>query len=186
MSGLAASQNAGGAAPPATVKVWDPFVRLFHWSLVALVLVALLTGDEQGAIHVAAGYAIAALVAARLLWGLVGSRYARFSNFLKSPGETLRYGAQALAAKSPRYLGHNPLGAAMIVALLTMLAVVCGGGYLLTTDAYWGDETFKALHEAAAYLLLAMVGLHVAGVLWTSLEHRENLVRAMITGRKAA
>ena len=186
MGGAAASQNAGGSAPPATVKVWDPFVRLFHWCLVALVVIAFLTGDEAVLIHVAVGYAIVGLVVARILWGFIGPRHARFTDFVKSPAETLRYGAQTLVGKSPRYLGHNPLGGAMIVALLTMLLIVCGGGYLLSTDAYWGDETLKDLHEASAYLILAMVGLHLAGVIWAAFAHRENLVKAMFTGRKPA
>jgi cytochrome b len=130
MGGAAASQNAGGSTPPATVKVWDPFVRIFHWSLAALVLIAFVTGDEAVLIHVAAGYAIVGLVAARILWGFIGPRHARFSDFVKSPTETLRYGAQAILARSPRYLGHNPLGGAMIVALLAMLLIICGGGYV--------------------------------------------------------
>ena len=92
----ASSANAGGSAPPATVKVWDPFVRIFHWSLAALVLIAFLTGDEAVLIHVAVGYAIVGLVAARIVWGFIGPPHARFSDFVKSPTETLRYGAQAL------------------------------------------------------------------------------------------
>jgi cytochrome b len=186
MGGAAATQNAGGSAPPATVKVWDPFVRLFHWCLVALVVIAFLTSDEAVLIHVAVGYAIVGLVAARILWGFIGTRRARFTDFVKSPAETLRYGAQTLLGKSPRYLGHNPLGGAMIVALLAMLLTICGGGYLLSTDAYWGDETLKDLHEATAYLLLVMVVLHLSGVVWAAFAHRENLVKAMFTGRKPA
>jgi cytochrome b len=186
MGGVAATQNAGGSAPPATVKVWDPFVRLFHWCLAALVLIAFLTGDEAVLIHVAVGYAIVGLVVARILWGFIGPRHARFRSFVKSPAETLRYGAQMLVGKSPRYLGHNPLGGAMVVALLTMLLIVCAGGYLLSTEAYWGDETLKDLHEATAYLVLAMVGLHLAGVIWAAFAHHENLVKAMFTGRKPA
>ena len=183
MSDLVVSK-AGDA--PASVKVWDPFVRLFHWSLVALVAAAFLTGDEAEKAHIAIGYAIVGLVAARVVWGFVGPEHARFSDFVKSPAAILRYLSQALQGRAPRHLGHNPLGGAMMIALIAMLAVVCGGGYLLTTDAFWGAEEFKEVHEATAYLLLAMVGLHVLGAVWTGVQHRENLVRAMITGRKAA
>ncbi len=186
MSALAFSHEGRGPAPPATAKVWDPFVRVFHWSLAALTLVAFLTGDEAEKVHIAVGYAILALIAARIVWGFVGPAHARFANFVKSPAETLRYAQEALRGTAPRYLGHNPLGGAMAVALLAMLLLVCGLGYLLTTDAYWGAEEIKEIHEAAAYLLLGMVGLHLLGVVWTSLSHRENLVKAMITGRKPA
>jgi cytochrome b len=185
MSDLAAPRE-GGAAPPPTVKVWDGFVRLFHWSLAALVLAAFLTGEESEKTHVAIGYAIAGLVAARILWGFVGPPPARFANFVKSPAESLTYFFNALSGKAPRYLGHNPLGGMMVLGLLAALAVVCGGGYLLTTDAYWGAEELKELHEATAYGLLGLVGLHVIGVVWTGVSHRENLVEAMITGRKSA
>jgi cytochrome b len=184
MSGLAVSQRAGGQAPPATVKVWDPFVRLFHWTLAGLVLVAFLTGDEAEKVHIAVGYAILGLISARIVWGFVGPRHARFTDFVKSPAEILRYARQELRGRAPRRLGHNPLGGAMVVGLLTTLSAVSILGYLLTTDAYWGVEQVKEIHEAAAYLLLGMAGLHVLGVVWTSASHRENLVKAMITGRK--
>ena len=185
MSGVVLSREAD-ARPAATVKVWDPFVRVFHWSLAGLVLATFLTGDEAQKLHVVLGYAIVALVAARVVWGFVGPKRARFADFVKPPAAILRYAGQALRGEAPRHLGHNPLGGAMAAALLAMLLVVCGLGYLLTTDAFWGLESFKEIHEAAAYLLLGMVGLHIAGVLWTSLAHRENLVQAMITGRKRA
>jgi cytochrome b len=161
-------------------------VRLFHWSLVALVVAAFLTGDEAENAHIAIGYGILGLVAGRVVWGFIGPERARFSDFVKPPAEILRYFRDALQARAPRHLGHNPLGGAMVIALIAMLAVVCGGGYLLTTDRYWGAEAFKEFHEATAYLLLAMVGLHVLGVVWTGVQHRENLVKAMVTGRKAA
>jgi cytochrome b len=186
MSDLAASSQAGGQASPSTIPVWDPFLRIFHWSLAGLVLAAFLTGDEQEKLHIAIGYAIVALVAARIVWGFIGPRRARFADFVKSPADILRYARDALAGKAPRYLGHNPLGGAMAAVMMATLLAVCWLGWLLTIDAHWGAEEYKEIHEAAAYGLLGMVGLHLLGVLWTSASHRENLVKAMITGRKSA
>jgi len=186
MSVAAYSGAAGRAKAPATVRVWDPFVRIFHWSLVALVIVAVATGDEVEWLHLAAGYAIAALVALRVLWGFVGSRHARFSAFVRPPSEVLRFVGQSLRLKAPRYLGHNPAGGAMIVAMLALIAFIAATGFMLTTDAYWGSKTLKGVHEAAAYTLIGLAFAHVAGVVLASVEHGENLVRAMITGRKRA
>jgi cytochrome b len=185
MSGAVFAGSAVRREPP-PVRVWDPFVRLFHWSLVALVAVALATGDEVEWLHLWAGYAIAALVALRVIWGFVGSRHARFSDFVKPPSEVIGFLGQSLRLKAPRALGHNPAGGAMIIAMLVLIAFISVTGFMLTTDAYWGSETIKEVHEASAYTLIVLVFLHVAGVILASLEHGENLVRAMITGRKRA
>ncbi len=178
--------GAGGATPPATVKVWDPFVRLFHWSLVALFVVAYVTGDEIEKVHIAAGYAIAGLLALRIVWGFIGPRHARFADFVRSPGEAFRYTRDALLLRARRYIGHNPAGGLMVVALIVMLASTCLTGYLMTTDAYWGSEAMAEVHGALANATVALIVLHVLGVLVASFEHRENLVKAMVTGRKRA
>lgn len=176
----------GGTTPPEEVRVWDPFVRLFHWSLVGLFTFAFLTGDEWDTAHELAGYAIAALLLARVIWGFFGSGHARFTDFVRSPATVLRYLADTIRMRAPRHLGHNPAGGAMVVALLVMIAAVCTTGWLMTTDAYWGVSWVEEVHEAAAYTAVALIALHVLGVVVASLEHRENLVRAMITGRKRA
>jgi cytochrome b len=176
--------GAGGATPPVTAKVWDPFVRVFHWSLVALFAIAFLTGDEVERVHVAAGYAIAGLLALRIIWGFVGPRHARFADFVRSPRVAIAYLRDAIAFRSHRYLGHNPAGGLMVLALIVMLIGTCSTGYLMTTDAYWGLKTMEHVHEAFANATIALVALHVIGVLATSLSHRENLIKAMITGRK--
>jgi cytochrome b len=167
-----------------TIRIWDPLVRLFHWSLVISFFGAYLLGEDGGRLHQALGYAALGLVAFRSVWGLIGSRYARFSEFIPSPARLSGYVRDVLARKEARYLGHNPAGAVMIVALL--LAVIGTGatGWLMTTDAYWQSEWVEEIHEALAGGTLALVGLHVAGVIFSSLRHRENLVRAMISGRK--
>jgi cytochrome b len=176
--------EAGGATPPATVKVWDLFVRVFHWSLVTLFVIAYATGDELEKVHIAAGYAIATLLALRLVWGFVGPTHARFGNFVRSPRAVLSYMREALLLQAPRYLGHNPAGGAMIIALITSLIATCVTGVMMTTDAYWGAKWVEVVHEALANVTVGLVALHVLGVLVTSFEHRENLVKAMVTGRK--
>lgn len=176
--------EAGGETRPASVKVWDPFVRLFHWSLVCLVAVAFLTGDEWDRVHIAVGYTIAGLVGLRIVWGFVGSKHARFQDFVRGPRETASYLRDALRSKARRYLGHNPAGGAMIVALLVMLTGTSISGYMLTTNAYWGSKAAEEVHEVFANLTVGLATLHVIGVLAASILHRENLVRAMLTGRK--
>lgn len=184
MSALNDVTEAGGATPPATVKVWDPFVRVFHWSLATLFLVAYATGDEIEKIHIAAGYAIAGLIAARIVWGFIGPHHARFSSFVRPPKEVLAYLRDVALLRAPRYIGHNPAGGAMIVALLVMLTGTCITGYMMTTDAYWGSKWVEEAHETMAHLSVGLIVVHVLGVLIASFEQRENLIRAMVTGRK--
>lgn len=169
-----------------TVKVWDPFVRVFHWTLVAGFAAAWITGDEFQKLHVLIGYAIAGLVATRIVWGFVGTRHARFSSFAARPSRVLAFLRQSLSLSAPRHLGHNPAGGAMVFALLAMIAAICASGYAMTTDAFWGVEWVEEVHEAAVWITTGLVVLHVAGVILASVEHGENLVRAMVTGHKRA
>ncbi len=183
-----------------TIKVWDPLVRIFHWSLVAGFFVAYLTEDDFMSLHVWAGYLVGALVAVRIVWGFVGPRYARFSDFVRSPGEVIAYLKAELAGHARRYLGHNPAGGAMVVALLLSLAltvitglVTYGGaecaGPLAGSLCSSGNEVAELgeeVHEFFANLTLLLVVLHVAGVVFSSRLHGENLVHAMLTGRKPA
>jgi len=170
----------------ATVKVWDIFVRLFHWSLVACFAIAWLSADEWDQLHELAGYIAAGLVACRLLWGLVGTPYARFTQFLRAPSTVAGYLVDIVKGREKRYLGHNPAGAAMIIALLLGIAGVAVTGWMMGLDAFWGVDWVEETHKTLANGMLALVALHVAGVLIASLRHHENLVRAMITGRKQA
>jgi len=177
---------AGGVVPPATVVVWDRFVRFFHWTLVALFAVAYFTGGEAEDVHIVNGYALATLLALRLLWGFVGPRTARFSSFVRSPAETLAYVRDAARFRARRFLGHNPAGAAMILALVIALAGTATTGIMMTTDAFWGSAWIEEVHEFLANATIGLIILHVAGVLVASFQHRENLVAAMVTGRKRA
>ncbi len=180
------------------VRVWDPMVRLFHWSLVLAFTVAYLTEDDWLSLHTWAGYTIIGLVAFRLLWGVVGSRYARFADFVRGPRPVAEYLKQIVGGHPPRFLGHNPAGGAMVIALLiallattaTGLAVYGAGefsgplaGLLAGVGPVWA-EVFEEVHEFFANFTLFLVVLHVAGVLLASIQHRENLVRAMVTGLK--
>lgn len=120
-----------GESTQKTVRIWDPVVRIFHWGLVAAFAIAYLTGEEGEQLHEFAGYAVAALLAVRLVWGLVGSRYARLAQFLRGPGTTLAYLGDLIRGKERRYLGHNPAGQAMVVALFIALAGTAYTGWQL-------------------------------------------------------
>lgn len=184
MNASTATTEAGGETPSATVRVWDPLVRIFHWSLVGLFAFAFVTGDEWDKAHETAGYVIAGLVAFRIVWGLIGPRHARFTDFVRGPGTILAYIRDALAMKAPRHLGHNPAGGAMIVFLLLAISGIAATGYMMTTKAFWGVEWVEEVHVALVYGTLGLIALHVGGVIFASIEHGENLARAMVTGRK--
>lgn len=173
------------AVAPPDVLVWDKFVRVFHWGTVALVATAYLSPDEK-ALHEPVGYAVLGLVLARIGWGFVGTSHARFADFVVSPAGMIRYLKQVRAGRAARHLGHNPVGGAMILLLLTMLVIVAGSGWMSETDRWFGVPWVSSLHHLSAWLMLVFIGLHVAGAVASSVLHRENLVVAMISGRKAA
>lgn len=187
--------------PTRTVGVWDPFVRIFHWTLVAAVTVAAVTGLLADApwidMHVWAGTVMAGLVAARLLWGFLGPGSARFAGFVVGPRTVLAHLRELRAGTAARHLGHNPLGALMVLALLAaagalaVTGVVAYGGVLKAgplafATGYADGRAMLEVHELLAYGLLALIALHVAGVAFESRRSRENLARAMVTGRKPA
>ncbi|MFP4559932.1 MAG: cytochrome b/b6 domain-containing protein [Thiohalorhabdus sp.] len=204
---------------PQETRVWDPWVRISHWILAAAFFVAYLVEEPEG-LHVWLGYLIGTLVLVRVAWGFLGPRHARFSDFVPSPITLKTYLGRLVRGREPRFLGHNPLGGVMVVALLGALALTAvtglmvygaeeqrgplGSWYAQETAApapipaaYADDhgedgeehsggeaEALEEVHELAANLTLALVGLHVGGVLFTGWRHGENLVRAMINGRK--
>jgi cytochrome b len=166
------------------IRVWDALVRVLHWSLVLSVATAWLTRHSPGRWHEWLGYAALAIVAIRFVWGFVGSRYARFSDFVTSGSATAAYARDVLAHREARYLGHNPLGGWMVLSLLVLVVLVGFTGWLYTTDRYWGIEWVEDTHETLSNILFLFVGFHIVGVVFTSLRHRENLVGAMLHGRK--
>jgi len=185
MPKLARTETAQPDAHP-MVRVWDLFVRLFHWALVASFAAAWLTRHGNEDIHHLAGYAAAALVGLRVVWGLVGTHYARFRQFARGPMTVLGYLRDIVTGREARYIGHNPAGAAMILTLLVLLAGTALTGWMMTTDQFWGVDWVGKTHERLADGLLILVALHIAGVVLASVRHRENLVLAMFTGRKRA
>lgn len=191
------------AAPAAReVKVWDPLVRVFHWTLVIGFFTAYLTEGEEETftLHSWAGYTVLGLVLVRLLWGFIGSRHARFSDFVHRPATVKDYVVSVFRRSPRRYLGHNPAGGLMIVVLLASLLMTGFFGmalYAVEEQAgplagWFGalgegwEEWFEEAHELFANFTVLLVVTHVAGVVVESLLHRENLVRAMFTGRKRA
>lgn len=167
-----------------TVVVWDRLVRLLHWSLVLSLIVAWLGTFALPGVHQPAGYAALALVMLRLAWGCVGSRYARFRQFVRGPRATWAYAWQVLHRRELRHIGHNPLGAWMILALLGSVLALSLTGWLYTTDRFWGDEQVEAMHVGLAWALLVLAVLHVGGVLYTGWRQHECLPLAMLNGRK--
>jgi cytochrome b len=167
------------------VRVWDPFVRVFHWLLVAGLTVNYFELVRSGKLpHQIVGYTVLALIAARILWGFVGSRHARFADFVGRPSAIRRYLGEILGHRDRRYLGHNPAGGAMVLALLIVTTLVGATGWLSTTDWFFGIKWMKESHEILANLMLALAGVHILGVIHASWRHRENLVLSMVTGRK--
>jgi len=212
------------SAPDNTIKIWDPVVRIGHWTLVIAFFTAYLTEDDFLTQHVWAGYAVGVVVCVRLLWGVIGTKHARFVDFVRTPAETLGYLGDLTANRAKRYIGHNPAGGAMVIALLICLSGTVFSGLVLyaaeegagpfagwiadpaapetqpalTSGAHASgeredadeheddafEEFWEEAHEILANFTLLLVGLHVAGVLFSSYIHRENLIRGMFNGRK--
>lgn len=180
------------------VQVWDPLVRLFHWGLGLAFLTAYLTEDDLLEVHVKAGYVVLSLVLFRILWGLIGPPHARWSSFVQPPAVILEYLRDIARSSATRYIGHNPAGGAMVVALMVaLLGTTLTGlslygaqelsgplaGMMSGLDPSWGHE-LEDIHELMANLTLGLVLLHVVGVILASFQHDENLIRSMITGDK--
>lgn len=167
-----------------TSRVWDPFVRFFHWTLVLAFATAWLTGEDAEGwawLHEQAGYYILALLGLRMIWGFVGSRHARFSDFLYRPARILAYTKGLFNGQADHYLGHNPAGGLMVILLLTLLTLTGLSGLLLEGS---GREVWEEFHEFVSHLVILLVIVHVVGVVVASRLHGENLVKAMLTGRK--
>ncbi len=186
---------------PATVPVWDIGVRIFHWALLAAVFVAAMTGffgsPDSLQIHLIAGISISLLVLFRLIWGFSGSTYARFRTFLFSPVKVRERIQEMRAGRHTRYIGHNPLGAWMIFALLaSLIFIVCTGTVVLGGVFKQGPLAFitsfatgrfvQEIHQILAFGLVGLIGLHLAGVAYETVFGKEKLISAMISGNKPA
>ena len=170
----------------ARIRVWDLPVRIFHWALVGAFAGAYLLAESerQRQIHVMLGYTVLGLVAFRLLWGFVGTRYARFGSFLYGPRRALGYLRGMVQGNAPHYTGHNPLGSWAVYAILGVAAATGITGYMTYNEI--GGDAVEEVHELLANGWLLLVGVHVAGVILSSFVHRENLVKSMVTGYKQA
>jgi len=183
------------------IKVWDLFVRVFHWTLVAGFFTAYLVEDEVLGLHVWAGYLVFSLVVLRIVWGFIGSKHARFADFVFGPGKVASYTKQVITFMATRHIGHNPAGGAMIIMLLLSVLMISFTGFVLygaeTQMGLSGDlasalgivgehsaEAIEELHEFFANLTLLLVFIHVGGVIFESFLHKESLVRSMFTGLK--
>ena len=168
------------------VKVWDWPVRVFHWTLAVSVLGAYVTGESEDLerLHHTLGWVAAGLIAFRVVWGLVGTRYARFSEFVRGPAQVWSYIKSLRSCEPQHFVGHNPVGAVAVILLMALVALSVYTGWLALADnaAEWAEEA----HEIASNTLMMLVVVHVAGVLWSSRTHGENLLKAMFTGRKQA
>ena len=202
-----------------TQPIWDPLVRIGHWTLVIAFFTAYLSGDDFFTLHKWAGYIVAAYVVIRVIWGVIGTRHARFTDFVRGPAAVFGYLRGLISGKVKDYAGHNPAGGAMVVALLFSLFVTTSSGMALyavednagplagivTEETFaplastfgeeegeepggheesGAEELLEGVHKTFVYITLALIGLHLAGVVASSLAHRENLARAMVTGRK--
>ena len=184
------TQSASPAERPAIepgagrILVWDAPVRVFHWLIALCFAGAYLSAEHEAwrLVHVTLGDTTAGLVTFRLLWGVVGTRHARFSAFVRGPRAVMAYLRGMLGGHAEHHTGHNPAGAIAIVALLGLALAVTASGWATYDDI--GGKWLEEVHEAAANIMLGVVGIHIAGVLLGSWLHRENLIAAMITGRK--
>lgn len=167
-----------------SVKVWDPIVRIFHWGTALLFLVNFTVFEDDSPAHRYAGYVLFALVLVRLLWGLIGTKHARFSAFWPRPSEIKAHINEIFDDGPKPHISHNPLGALMVYNLLATLVLISITGIMLGMDAFWGVAWVEVLHELLSNYALVCVGLHVVGVLLETKRSKINLVKAMVTGRK--
>ncbi|WP_428604045.1 cytochrome b/b6 domain-containing protein [Sedimenticola sp.] len=186
--------------PSNEVRVWDLPVRLFHWSLAICFMIAYITEDDFISLHSFAGYTIIGLIGFRIIWGFIGSRHARFKDFIHPPTTVIGYLKQVVRFKADRFVGHNPAGGAMVVALMVALSLTILSGLInygaeqsagpladvMANAPLYIGKAAEEIHEFFANFTLLLVLFHLAGVLMASIQHGENLVRSMINGRKQA
>ena len=166
------------------IRVWDAPTRVFHWLLVLSFAGAYLTSESErwSLVHITLGYTLGGLITFRLIWGFVGTRYARFTSFVKGPSKVLQYAKSMATLKPKHFVGHNPLGAVAIVLLIMSGIAIVVTGYAVFNEI--GGEWVAELHEVASHIMLILVGIHIVGVIAASWLHKENLARAMVNGFK--
>jgi cytochrome b len=168
----------------AMVAVWDLPLRITHWLLAGAVLTAYFSANIFDTLHEVSGYTVIVLIVFRIAWGFAGSRTSRFASSVRPPTAVLRYLRLIGQGRPGRYLGLNPAGAAMALALLALLAISTASGWMQLTERFFGVAWIEAVHAWSSHLVLVLAIVHVLGVLLMCAVQRENLVRAMITGKK--
>lgn len=165
-------------------QVWDLPTRIFHWLMVFGFAACYLTGEDDrwALVHVTAGYMILGLITFRIVWGFIGSRHARFKNFIRGPKIVLDYMACLCRRKAEHYAGHNPAGAVAILLLIVLGIIVTVSGAIIYEELGWPG--IEEIHEISSNTMLAIVFIHVSGVITSSIIHKENLVGAMFSGCK--
>jgi cytochrome b len=195
---MAQTKHSRVTAGLSAVDVWDWPIRLVHWLLVVLIATSWITSQVGGnamTYHMWSGYSILSLVVFRIVWGFVGSGHARFGSFVKGPGAVMRYATGLMGTQHPRFLGHNPLGGWSVVLMLAAVTVQATTGLFANDEIFTegplasrvsGDTSslLTTIHRYNVYVLLALIGLHLAAILFYLLVKRENLIGAMFTGRK--
>ena len=166
------------------IPVWDRFVRVFHWTLVGCILVNYFIMDDGETLHRLLGYTASALVYARIVWGFIGSRHARFADFFPTPARIKRHLHHLKSGTRDDHPGHNAIGAVMMLILLALVIALGITGYMQGTDAFWGEEWVQELHESLASTLIACAGLHALAAIIMGRIERTNLIGAMISGVK--
>lgn len=167
------------------IPVWDPFVRVFHWTVASCFLANYFIIEEGGAIHEWVGYVVFGLVVCRIVWGFTGSRNARFSSFLPTPGRINNHFQQMRTRQFDAAEGHNPLGGMMVLFLLIMLVLLGITGYLMENiDYFWGEEWLEELHSAIADITMFAVVVHVSAVICMQKFTGIELIKPMITGSR--
>ncbi len=182
---VAVAQKTSGRASAREIAVWDPLVRLIHWTLALTILLNGAFVDEESKIHEWIGYIALGLVLLRLVWAVIGPKHARFSAFPPSPRRAVHHIKAMVAGDRSVHLSHNPLGALMVYNIWASVIVIGVSGYMMTTITFFGIDWVEKVHEALFNWLLLSVVLHVLGVAVDTWRSGVNLVRAMVKGRKA-
>lgn len=166
------------------ITIWDRFVRVFHWSVAGAFLLDFWVLEEGDPPHEWVGYFLGVLLVLRIIWGFIGPHNARFINFFPTPGRVIRHLSDLRHGRTDREEGHNPLGGAMVITLMLMLATVATSGWMLTWDMFWGSELMEWIHATSSELTMILVVIHVAAIIIMGRVTRIPLIRTMITGKR--
>jgi len=167
------------------VTIWDRFIRLFHWSVAGAFLLDFWVLEEGDPPHEWVGYFLGVLLILRIIWGFIGPHNARFSSFFPTPTRVRQHLSDLRQNEIDRNEGHNPLGGAMVITLIVILAIVAMSGWMLTWDMFWGSDWVESVHEISSEVTMVLVVIHVAAIIVMGRFTRIPLIRTMITGKRS-